>query len=222
MTAQPITEPTTFTCPNCASRKRRAERDRAEGRAPYTYRDACSYCSGTGEVTLDPKAIAEAIVTSRGRAKGTLRRSRPALAADGGVYGAAWVWRMIRFDAGLDLHMPVMATEYVGLSWIKVAEEQSLQDALEGLSNALGNVLFSKIAMMRGAAAWGQVLGMENAEEVAAKVAAAVGLPMGNGYAVGDAIDSPEAAVEEALDTQNHHAYSADGTRYFDIEVEPA
>lgn len=189
----------TFACPECARRERMDARDRAEGRRVYTHRP-CSYCMGSGTVTVDPQAIANAVTVSRGKAKGTLRRSRPALADEkGGVYGAAWVWRMIRFDSGQDMHMPVMASEYIGISWVKQAEEDDLVKALEALSQSIGESLFGKVAMMRGAASWGRVLGMEGAEEVANKVEELVGLPMGNGYALGDFTDSPEAAFDAVV-----------------------
>lgn len=218
MSVAPAITTATYSCPECRFRARIDQRNREEG-VPVRKRRTCPTCSGTGEVTVDPKAIFEALTVSRGAAKGSLRKSRPALPDEPkGVYGAAYIWRMIRFDNGMDMHMPVMAGDYVGLIGMKDEADKPLRLALEALINAIGNVLFGKVAMMRGAAAWGRVLGMEQGEEVYAKVESAVGMPMGNGYAIGDMEDSPEAAVEQMGEIASASSRDGSDTFYFEVE----
>lgn len=137
------------------------------------------------------------MVNSRGSDKGKLRKSRPALPnMKNGIYGAAYVWRIIRFDVGQDMCMPVMAYDYVGLIGSVQVEDEPLRQHLDTLVDLIGNELFGKIEMMRGAARWGQVLGFEGADDVAAVVAGTVGMPLGNGSAIGDMFDSPEAVFD--------------------------
>lgn len=199
-TADLTTTAVTYDCPECGFRARVDARARAEGRTVYPRR-TCPTCGGTSKVTVDPAAILTAVTVSRGPEKGKLRKSRPALPQDkGGAYGAAFVWRLIRFNNGSDLTMPVMAYDYVGLVGLRNPADDAVRAHLDALIDHVGNVLCGKLEMMRGAAAWGRVLGLPEADRVHAVVSATVGMPMGNGYAVGDATDSPEAAVEAATD----------------------
>ena len=174
-----------FPCPSCA----RVER---LGRPP---RD-CLNCGNERVVTLDPAAVRAALMSSR---DGRFRRSRPPLPGEkGGVFGAAYVWRMIRFDTGADLHMPAMAGDYVGLGWVSNKTDAPLQQRLDELVDRIGTELFGSVATMRGAAAWGRALGMDGAARVYDAVESRVGMPMGNGYAVGGRDDSPEAFLDGA------------------------
>jgi len=156
-------------------------------------------CSGSGSVVIDSEAIAAALVSTRGKSKGKFRSSRPKLPEEGGVYGAAYVWRMIRFDIGQDMTMPVMAGDYVGCIGARTDLTTQVLDVLDEITDVVGKQMFGAMTM-RGAAAWGRVLGFEGAEEVYAKVDDLVGIPMGNGSAIGNEVDSPEAAVESAMD----------------------
>lgn len=172
-----------FPCPSCA-RVERLGRD---------LRD-CLNCGNERVVTLDPAAIRSALMSSR---DGRFRRSRPPLPGEkGGVFGAAYVWRMIRFDTGVDLHMPAMAGDYVGLGWVSNKTDAPLQERLDELVDRLGKELFGSVATLRGAAAWGRVLGVDGADRVYDEVDSRVGMPMGNGYAVGGLDDSPEAYAD--------------------------
>lgn len=199
-----------FPCPSCEGEK--AYRARSEWARKSPARSSCRFCAMTGSVTIDPEAIREALLVSRGRSKGTFRRSRPALPGDrGGVYGAAWVWRMLRFDTGADMCLPVMAGDYVGTGWIVREADRAVTDHLHAVESVLGVSLFGSARMARGAARWGQALGLEGADELSAVVEATVGMPSGNGYAVGGADESPEAALEEVTDLDGNVDYDALG-----------
>lgn len=215
------TKTATYACPECGFRERVDEAARREGR-PVRPRRTCPTCNGTHEVTVDEAAILSAVTASRGPAKGTLRKSRPALPDEkGGVYGAAYVWRMIRFDNGMDMHLPMMAGDYVGLIGTRQESDEPLRQHLDAVIKSIGTTLFGEVAMMRGAASWGRVLGFEGGEEVYAKVEQAVGMPMSaNGYAIGDETDSPEAAVEAMSEV--YEARSADGSDSYYLEIEHA
>lgn len=174
----------TFACPNCVRMQRCLEK--------YGWAvKPCDYCADTHEVTVDSVAIAKAMIV-----KGAFRRSRPkAVGYDPkpgkAVFGAGYVWRMIRFHNGADMCMPVMAPDYVGGS-----ENKELIDHLDKVVDAIGDALFGKVQMMRAAAGWGRALGLDSSGAVYAAVDKAVGMPMGDGYDIGGADESPEAFIE--------------------------
>ncbi|WP_431976006.1 hypothetical protein [Micromonospora haikouensis] len=192
-----------FACPACAQRRAIAPRG------------TCWICGGTKTVTIDAPKIAAAIVASRGPDKGKLRRSRPALPDEhNGVYGAAYVWRMIRFHAGLDMHLPMMAPDYIGIGYILAPEDREILDYLDGLTNLLGGRLFGQVQMLRAAARWGLALHGDRAPSgedgvwstngdglTLGQLAAALGVAdCGNGLDVGGPNESPEARLESLLD----------------------
>ncbi len=190
---------TTHPCPACAGDGRTAFRT---GTRP------CRTCRTSGEVTIDPEAIAAALLVSRGRTAGQFRRSRPTLPEDGGVYGAAYVWRMIRFHAGHDMHLPIAATWYVGV-WASTEATKTVIDTLDTLTDTIGAQLFGKATMMRAAVRWGAALYGGNApvgpDGPAAAVtfgqlAEALGVSGVDGLDIGGVDESPEAALTAALD----------------------
>mgnify|MGYP000948657332 CR=1 FL=1 len=202
MAIQDAVTAATYGCPECE------RRDRCRATFGRTYSDDCPYCAGTGTVTIDPAAIWDAIRVSRGTATGTLRRSRPAAPGDAGtpkfVYGAAYVHRMVRFAAGLDAHLPVMAGDCVGLPWVDPHRGEAGRVAahLDALERVMGMKLFGLHGSARGLAMWGRVLGLPGWEELAALVDGEAGLPWGAGFDVLGPRTSPEAALEALLNDE--------------------
>lgn len=187
-----------FACPNCARMRRSHERYGYEIRP-------CGFCTD-GQVVVDIEAIIETIAPLKNDRR-VLRASRPRAAgfdAKPGkkpVYGAAYCWRMIRFDSGADMHLPVMAPDYVGVGWSTDEADKPLMAHLDAISDAIGNQLYGRVRMLRGAAAWGSALGFAGAEQVKAAVDREVGMPLSpNGFDVRGADESPEAALEAATD----------------------
>ena len=176
----------TFPCPAC----------KGSGRIIYSYRPSrvCDTCQN-GTVTVDHEAIKNALISTQGLNKGRFRRSRPKLPWDGGVYGAAYCWRMLRFDVGADMTMPVMAPGYVG------DPGKELKAALDAVTQSIGTELFGAPAMMRGSARWYGALSGDY------RLANALGVGAGVvGTDIGGIADSPEywaeqpaAAVAQAL-----------------------
>lgn len=180
-------DPKTFPCPEC----------KGTTRVIYSHRPSrpCTLCTA-GTVTVDRNAIKDTLISTRGANKGRLRRSRPALPQDGGVYGAAYCWRMIRFDVGADMTMPMAAPFYVG------NPGKEITAALDEASDALGAELFGKAAVLRGAARWhGAMTGDYRLADV-------LGVGVGTvGFDIGGITESPEywseqpaAAVAAVLD----------------------
>jgi hypothetical protein len=167
----------------------------------------CGYCGDTGQVEVDVVAILDAVAPVKNGVR-ALRRSRPCAPGfdrkitRNAVYGAAYVWRMIRFHCGADMHMPMMAGDYAGTGWLTNAEDKALLDHLEAIVDSIGNRLFGQMRMSRAAAAWGSALGFEGATQVRAAVEATAGMPLSsNGYDVRSSLhDSPEAVVENLVD----------------------
>lgn len=200
-----------FDCPDCARAEARRQRHIQDGYSRGTEtRTTCRFCGMTGTVTVDPKAIFDAVLVSRGAAKGTFRRSAPAEPGDkGAVYGAKWVWREIRFATMLDGRLPVMSSEYIGIGWVLSDLDREVQAYLQDVADVIGLHLFGAARMARAAARWGQVLGFDGADELADRVEAAVGLPMGDGYDVGGPNESPEAFLEAFTDLDGNTDFEA-------------
>lgn len=164
-----------YDCPECNFRKNVDASRIADGRSVPTRR-TCPTCSGAGVVVLDSAAVRSAIVSSRGAQKGLLRKSRPALPSEkNGVYGAAYVWRMIRFNSGLDMHIPVMVGDYAGLIGSLSNSDPVLRGHLHFLVKEFGVELFGVSDSMRGAGAWARVRGAVS-DEVARATENTVGL----------------------------------------------
>lgn len=181
-------ETKTYPCPQCKGRRR----------IVYSHRPAreCDTCQG-GTVTLDREAIKNALMSTQGRNKGRFRRSRPKLPWEGGVYGAAYCWRMIRFHTGRDMTMPMAAPFYVG------NPGRQLTAALDAIAESIGAELFGDLVMMRGGARWHGALTGDY------RLADALGVGTGTvGTDIGGIEESPEywaeqpaAAVADALTT---------------------
>jgi hypothetical protein len=172
--------PKTFECPCC----------RGRGRILYSHRPSrvCGLCQD-GKVTIDPEAIKQALISTQGRTKGRFRKSRPPLPEDGGVYGAAYVWRMIRFDTGADMTMPVMAPLYVGFPG------KDITAALDQVSDRLGTEMFGFAATLRGAARWTGALTGDY------RMADALGVVRGSvGTDIGGVEESPEYWANQPAD----------------------
>lgn len=170
------TQTALFPCPDCATTERyrlKAESGDTMYQGMFSRRQgrSCGFCGNAGVVVVDSVAIEDAITSSRGKNKGSLRASRPKLSQDGGIYGAAYVWRMIRFHNGMDMHMPVTAYDYLGMGWTVHEGERPLIAHLDCLVDSLGEKMFGKMRMLSGAASWGRVLGMEHGEDMAASKA---------------------------------------------------
>lgn len=74
--------------------------------------ERCNGCDGAGIFVVPVFGwLAQGVLASRGKNKGTLAVSRPKLADDRTVEGARlyYVWRLTRFHAGKDVTMPIMA-----------------------------------------------------------------------------------------------------------------
>jgi len=95
----------------------------------------CPVCDGSGTVTIDPDAIRRAITTRTGLAK-----SKPAAARS--VFGAEYVWRMIRFHAGVDVTMPTTCWYTIGCGGILQQRHQSLLNVLDRLVDDLAEEFF--------------------------------------------------------------------------------
>lgn len=106
----------------------------------------CSMCAATGSITIDPDAIWDACMNSR---TGKFRASSPKRPDQGGVYGASFVWRMVRFHAGLDMSMPV------GVMW---DYPRSVHDSLHTLADWLAWEVAGERSLT-GALRWGKALG---------------------------------------------------------------
>lgn len=168
----------TFPCPQC----------KGSGRITSSYRPPreCDICQG-GIVTIDRDAIKSALISTQGRNKGRFRRSRPKLPWDDGVYGAAYCWRMIRFDIGADMTMPVMAPGYAG------SPGKELTAALDEVTQSVGVELFGAAAMLRGTARW------HGAWTGDYRLADALGVGVGTvGTDIGGIEDSPEYWAEQS------------------------
>lgn len=218
--------PTTqFTCPDCQGVGHRVVRGQHR---PCPMRCVRDETAGVHQVCVDADAIRAALLSTRGSNKGRFHKSRPALVEDDGVYGAAYVWRMIRFHAGHDMTIPAMAPFYVGV-WGLIDEiSKPLLTALDELADTIGAELFGRPAMFRASARWGMALySADTPIDPAARAlpapgnAAAVreGRPTrtgdeitfgdlaralgvddcGDGLDIGDAQDSPEHFVETDL-----------------------
>lgn len=208
-------EPTMLTCPEC----------KGMGTIHSEYRPRprpCGMRCDAGDdavyrVRIDPRAIEAEMVASRGATKGRFRRSRPKLVEDGGVYGAAYVWRMIRFHCGQDMTMPVMAGDYIGCSWVIDDHGRAVMTVLDGLAETLGQQFFGGGATYRAAARWGVAMYGSSApvdpaaREVPQKdrrgdevtfgdLAEALGVHgVGDGLDIGGVDESPEHFVETVL-----------------------
>jgi hypothetical protein len=204
-----MTATRTFPCPNCSRMRRMQEKYEREI-------SFCHYCDDAYEVTVDIRAILDAVAPVKD-GKASFRHSRPKAKgydpAPGKhpVFGAAYVWRMIRFHSGADMHMPVMAPDYVGVGWLADASDKPLIEYLDKIADAIGEHLYGKTAMLRASAAWGSALGLQGADEVRRHVEQTAGMPLSSaGYDVGDADASPEAFVEEHLGEDGEFEESPD------------
>lgn len=170
-------DPKTFPCHGCGGLGRILYNDRPSRE--------CGLCR-KGTITVERGAIMDALISTQGRNKGRFRRSRPKLPWDGGVYGAAYCWRMIRFDTGRDMTMPVMAPYYVG------NPGKELTAALDAVAESIGAELFGQAAMMRGTARWAGALTGDY------RLADALGVGAGTvGTDIGGIDESPEYWAEQ-------------------------
>lgn len=184
-------QPRDYSCPGCATNERLRRMYPGDKRF-----DTCDVCGGSGVATVDPERIRAALTNSR---TGRFRTSRPKRISEGGQWGAYYTWRMIRFDSGQDMTMPVMAPYDDSLHGSD-ANTRQIKGHLDQLVDQLGADFFGRVGMMRGAARWGKALGLPGADEVHDAVDRAVGVPSGAGSDVGGFEDSPEFAVDNMLD----------------------
>lgn len=96
----------TRTCTHC----------KGSGKNTFYADKPCRCCEGTGSFEApDLKGIVEGIVSTRGKNKGRLLKSKPRVdhktAHGNRVY---FVWRLARFHGGQDVRMPVMAYADIG------------------------------------------------------------------------------------------------------------
>ena len=103
-------------------------------------------CAATGSITIDPDAIWDACMNSRTR---RFRASSPKRPDQGGVYGASFVWRMVRFHTGADMSMPV------GVMW---DYPRSVHDSLHNLADWMAWEVAGERSLT-GALRWGKALG---------------------------------------------------------------
>ena len=106
----------------------------------------CSMCAATGSITIDPDAVWDACMNSR---TGKFRASSPKRPGQGGVYGASFVWRMVRFHTGLDMSMPA------GVVW---EYHRSTHDTLHTLADWVAWEAAGERSLT-GAVRWGKALG---------------------------------------------------------------
>ena len=170
-------QPQTFTCPDCHGT--------IELVSQFYPTAPCRLCVG-GTVTVDHAKIKAALLSTRGANEGRFRRSRPALPYDGGVYGAAYCWRMIRFDTGADMTLPMNAPFYVGIPG------EEITAALDEAVAVIGAELFGKAAMLRGLARWHSAMTGDY------RLADALGVGAGTvGSDIGGPQESPEYWSEQ-------------------------
>ena len=143
-----------------------------------TKKTTCGYCEA-GTITIDPAAIVAALTVTRGYTTGHMRRSRPADVGEGGVTGAIFIWRMVRFHAGLDLNIPALAALTLGFP------TGELEQFLNRLVDAVGAHFFGPLKMLSATARWGALLTGDRT------LADALGVE-GDGSDVGDLDVSPE------------------------------
>jgi hypothetical protein len=130
----PKPETETITCPAC------------QGTGLGRWDRPCYECNGATTLTIDPDAVLAACMNSR---TGRFRGSSPKRSDQGGVYGARFVWRMIRFHTGLDMSMPMMVT---------MEHSRSMQDRLHALADWAAWEIAGERSL-RGALRWGRALG---------------------------------------------------------------
>lgn len=116
----------------------------------------CETCGATGQVTIDAEAIMAAIVATRGAGKGQIRQSGSGM---DGTYGAKYVWRMVRFQAGVDTHMPIMAYDTIGVFGLIGPAAREVLDTLEPIVKVAAAVHYPE-RQHAGTLRWGRALGM--------------------------------------------------------------
>jgi hypothetical protein len=138
----------------------------------------CHYCDGRGTFpAVDVSGILAAIVSTRGKERGKLKKSRPDYKAGGRAY---YVWRMARFNGGADVCMPIMAMGDV--------EGDPYIDVLDKLADAVAQRAFG--TKFAAAARWGMALGMLQSVPAGLPSSAYPGGPAGTD--IGSIADSPE------------------------------
>ncbi len=78
----------------------------------------CRRCNGVGQFEEpDYDDILKHCLSSKGKNKGGVKTSRPSENLGSRVY---YVWRMLRFDTGADVTLPIMAETFIhGDPWVK-------------------------------------------------------------------------------------------------------
>ena len=109
----------------------------------------CTHCIGRGRVVINEAAIRAAIT---GRA-GSLRSIKPVIDA----YGSAYVWRIVRFNLGIDASVPYGCFREVGCGDFIGGLQMQILRSLDAIAKRVTNELVGQLPVP--AARWNVAVG---------------------------------------------------------------